>query len=559
MTEPSGALHGDALGLLRIPESFTQDQLLRTDEFVRAAASLGMRIDAGVLERLHRGRLLIPLFLLTDDADPTSRLENAEPPGMNPRGWAFEAARQGRLRDPHQGSVIDDYPYHPPVNAAPRWWDGYLYSSWQLVELPHALDDERLLSLLGEDAVKREQRRYVGTLAAAALATRHLPDITGRVTFPGGVDHEALWRSRYELGDEQRLAIVGVDPTHLQEQAERLLRWARDDPMIKWWPVIRHAGHRGWSKIAGKPALAIKHRVEAELLLRGHEELSTAGLLPPLPEPTAMAAHPLDDRVSPQRGGRSLDAELARLGVSPHPRVVLLLEGKTERMHATALAGAMGINRPNLLRVVDLGGSKVRPDLIARYVATPRLAGASNVGDQELDALPTAVIIAMDPENLWETAEQRTARLRALQAAVRTAVSEQGGRIGQQELDFLVEVRTWEHTYEFANFTVEELADAIMTGGKGVELDRAAVIKELATQRATKHDVGVALGRLRTGMDKIRLAELLEPVLLRKLDTPSDGEEQVPPIINLVSAAHDKISALLGGSYVLAGEDAARE
>jgi hypothetical protein len=248
-----------------------------------------------------------------------------------------------------------------------------------------------------------------------------------------------------------------------------------------------------------------------------------------------------------------LDAELASLGVSPHPRVVVLVEGKTERLHIQALAQEYGIHRPQFMRVLDVGGSRVRPDLVARYVATPRLAANNEGAEFELDALPTAVIIAMDPENLWATEGARADRLRIIHDAVRAAVDEQGGQISQPDLDFLVEVRTWgDHTYELGNFTDDELADALTALAAEAGLpapDRSVVLAEVASQREHRRDISVALGRLRLPDDKVRLAELLTPALIR-----AEGESAPRPVIQLVEAAHQKVVTLLSGTFVLSSE-----
>jgi hypothetical protein len=553
-SESPDAAGAAAFGLLTIPASFTQDRLLRTEDVIREAARLGVTVGVDALERLHRERLLIPLFVVTDEPDVALAVSSIEPVGLNPRGWTFDAAREGRLRDPQHFDAVDAFPYARPEGADRRWWDGYIYSQWHLVELPHALADAAFLPEHQATLRARAQVRRLGTLAAAALATRYMPDVAGQISFPGGIDHEVVWKSRYDWTAERRLAAVGVPPVTLRGAAERYLRWAHRDPLIGWWPVIRHAGHRGWSKIDGLPALCIQHRILAELLLRADEELAETGLVEALDPPSGMGLHAFDDRIAPPRGRRSLDAELASLGVSPHPRVVMIVEGKTERLHVRAIADELGIDRPNMLRVVDLGGSKVRPDLVARYVATPRLGTVDEGPGQELDVLPTAVMIAMDPENLWRTVEDRRTRLRVVHDAVRAAVEEQGGRITQQELDFLVEVHTWDdQTYEFANFTDDELGDALMQLGteRDVALDRGTVVAELAKQRADRRDIGVALARLRLGADKVRLAELLRPALLRDLETAT----RTRPVVEVVLTAQQKVVALLGGAYVLSGDD----
>src|SRR5207248_1868481 len=61
------------------------------------------------------------------------------------------------------------------------------------------------------------------------------------------------------------------------------------------------------------------------------------------------------------------------------------------------------------------------------------------VGDRwPLDASPTALVLAMDPENHFATAQQRAEERRKLQAAIREEVRYQDADISQDDLDILV-------------------------------------------------------------------------------------------------------------------------
>ncbi len=99
---------------------------------------------------------------------------------------------------------------------------------------------------------------------------------------------------------------------------------------------------------------------------------------------------------------------------------------------------------------------------------TPRLGRQEADGSWRLTATPTALVIAMDPENKWATPENRANECRKLQAAIREEVVLQGGDIGQEELDVLVNIHVWgDQKYELANFTDDELLAALAELARG--------------------------------------------------------------------------------------------
>lgn len=80
-------------------------------------------------------------------------------------------------------------------------------------------------------------------------------------------------------------------------------------------------------------------RIAAEILLRAHEEIAHKGNLEPLPVLSATGFwSPQHDRLTPRySGATTLGRALADMGISPHPRAILLAEGKTELCHIPRL------------------------------------------------------------------------------------------------------------------------------------------------------------------------------------------------------------------------------
>jgi hypothetical protein len=554
---------GSALALLRLPGVFTQDDLLDPVGFAKEATRRGRNLSLDQLQELHSSRLLLPLFRISDTGATGRAIPVDEPAGLNPRGWVMHAAWEGRLRDCADEGYSVEWPYRQPEPFVRHWHSGCFYSSWQLLDLGWALGE--LLNLgWRQDYPGRWagiRLRRARTLALCALTPRHLQGIVGRSTTPGGVDGARVWASRFSIDDQQRLDLVGFRAEGLLPEAKSLLAEAHGDPMIGWWPLIRHAGAQGWEKTAGLTADYLWQRVGAEVLLRAHEELADLGVLSALPTLSHTGWwDELHDRVgAASSAGRSLDQALGLLGVSPHPRVLLLVEGQTEFLHFTRMLELFGLDRADMVRIQNCRTSGTKPDLITRFAIAPRLA--EKLGDvQMLHSHPTALIIAMDPENGWTTPAQRDTRLRALKKAIREEVEAQKdgtGYIGDEDLDHLVTLHVWgTTTFELANFTDDELVHALseLAAHQSIEADdlwRVRARHELKAARVAPNDIKVVIQRLGLKEQKVLLAELLWPALLARLEEQAGWEEPTLPILRVLRDVRTRVAQLLGGSYSL--------
>jgi hypothetical protein len=121
----------------------------------------------------------------------------------------------------------------------------------------------------------------------------------------------------------------------------------------------------------------------------------------------------------------------------------------------------------------------------------------------------------MDPENVWRDASGREKQRHQLQQAIREEVERQGGTIGQQDLDVLVNIRVWgDDTYELANFTDDELVPAITELANEQSLAAAAsstwedeLRNALSGARSEHCGFQKKVGPLRVQEDKQRLAQ----------------------------------------------------
>jgi hypothetical protein len=361
----------------------------------------------------------------------------------------------------------------------------------------------------------------------AALATRYLPGIKGRLSLPPGTDQNALLQFRASSNVSALLQTAGFDPQNLRQEAEELLLRGRD-PLAAWVPLLRYASYDAWSKLRGEPLYYMWRRVAAEVLLRAHEELVVDGMLEPLPDLTNIQGHTsFHDRLTPrQTEAQTLERALMEFGLSPHPRVLLILEGETEFSHVPRLLEEMGLTQPQQVRVQITRSSRFNAHLIARYMA-PRVGKQLREDLWALDAPPTALVIAMDPENDFATAAKRDEVKRKLKEAIREEVRFLDADISQQELDNLVHVFVWgEDSYELANFSDDELVSAIATlmqqhggvSGKSPTWEQD-LRTDLRVARSNHDDIKIPVGKvMRRSLDKVALAELLWPALQRKYE-----------------------------------------
>ncbi|MFJ3998250.1 hypothetical protein [Streptomyces parvus] len=545
------------LDLLKIPFAFTQDELLDTGSFIRKAKERGHNLRLETLQALHNHGLLVPLYRVSDTPVEGRQVDVGNVLlERNPRGWVMGAAQEGRLRDPRQEGYSAAWPYVRPDGVDARsWWNGFIYSSWQLIGLNEALVRYGIVRQADIWPIRRPASGiHPMVLALVALSPRYLGSILGRINLPGGVEEKELWRFRSGFPTEELLRLSGFNPAGLRGYAETLLAQAHSrDPLVKWLPLVRHTSYSGWSKMKADPLDCMWKRVAAEVLLQAHDDLAEDGLVEPLPVLTGEGWWtPLHDRWNPRyEEAATLERALGDFGLSPHPKVIVLVEGETELIHVPRLLAELGLTDPQQVRVQRCKGSKVSPQLIARYGVTPRVG--RRVGDVWLlDATPTALVVAMDAENKWATPEKCEAERQALLAAVQEEARSQGAEIPEDYLDFLVTVRVWgEDKYELANFTDDELIPAIAhVADREPEADslewRARMRQFLEESRAVHHDIKVPIGRMRIKVDKVAMAEALWPVLRGKLEREFSEPVPATPVIDLAKRVYDVCQRISG-------------
>lgn len=97
---------GSTLTLLSMPFIFTQDELLTSRDFLKKAKERGYDLSLDRLQQLHRHSLLVPFYRVTDTAVEGRRIDVEVVGNYNIRLWAFQAAAEGRQRDPAAEGIL---------------------------------------------------------------------------------------------------------------------------------------------------------------------------------------------------------------------------------------------------------------------------------------------------------------------------------------------------------------------------------------------------------------------------------------------------------------------
>jgi hypothetical protein len=228
-----------------------------------------------------------------------------------------------------------------------------------------------------------------------------------------------------------------------------------------------------------------------------------------------------------------MDAVLSQFGLVAYPRLLLLVEGETELIHLPRLLEEFASGQPEFIRVQWLGGDSVNPQLLARYVVTPRLG--DRLGDGWLLDAPLTAMIAIDQEGDWEAAEQRAKKARNIRKGIRKEVQLQGGDIDNDTLDFLIHIRTWGPAgcFELANFTDKELLDGLVATTPKNHLAKKPSRDEIADLIAQVHQGGITLDTL---IGRCRTSKPLQlwPVLREKAEREIKSGTITTPVVQVL-------------------------
>jgi hypothetical protein len=571
-----------------MPWAFTQHYPLDTGGFISEAKRRGFDLDLTALHDLYRHRLLVP-FVYVGSRQVAEVVDLGDIDPLRDNGRLIEL-RTGR----NEGCLVDlaSVPNKPwikfeePKQEPRPWWNGLLYSQHQLLIFSELKDwlgtryryktwhkiivRERVQPVKPDAGLKQEVNRFRRiAIAATALEARYLPTIDPEwVQLKSAKPDEwKLYRSHFDpvaMGN-----ALGYTAEQARQDAEHLLFLAhRIEPVgSSWSQLIRRSPRDSWKDLKDAALSAMDFRETAEILLCFYDDLANRGVVEPLPEiEPRLGWHPLHERLSFRHD--TLDQNLMHLKISPHPRVVLAVEGDSEEIHAPKVWKALEYpDAPELIRVLNLGGTDRDMQKVAALAAAP-LVGRKESSREFwwLIKPPTCFMVAADPENQFDPARVNDTR-RLMLDEIRSVLKAQGVKANDGELEALVEIRTWTQScYEFAHFTDEELADGIIEVHPTCDgWSRDRLIASLAYWRGAGKDIKrVWLSgwdptlnkptgkKWESEVSKTKLAEALWPVLEQKIQRAKvDETVPLPEVVDVMQLAYHTAQNWRYKSFVL--------
>jgi hypothetical protein len=283
-------------------------------------------------------------------------------------------------------------------------------------------------------------------IALTALDARYLPKLDQEWVQLVNAEHREWQQYRDSFGPVTFAAQLGYSAQQALQDAEWLLLRAQQLDLVgdSWSQLVRRAPRRAWGELKGNALSAMDYRIAAELLLLFYQDLADEGQAEPLPDVPGTGWTPLAERLS--RRSQTLDENLTDLGISPHPRVILAIEGETEQVHVPMIWHELSYpDAPELMRLLMLGGVTRDLEKVAAVAVAP-LVGQKAPTQQpawQLIRPPTRLFIAVDPEGRY-FAPANVAKTRAdILGEIRAVLRAQGvARPNPAELDELLEIRT---------------------------------------------------------------------------------------------------------------------
>ena len=258
---------------------------------------------------------------------------------------------------------------------------------------------------------------------------------------------------------------------------------------------------------------------------------------------------------------KPLDANLSSLGVSPHPGVVLVVEGETEEILVPRVRDHIRIpNRAEVVQSVVLRGTTRYLTKLAAFATAPMIERKQG-DDWLLVKPPTRLMVVVDPDPPFDNPANVERERRKIVDEIIAVVRAQGVDPVREDIDSLVEIATWtESCFEFAHFDDSDLARALVAlhpncGGMGVD----ELTTALGAHRRTRQDIKTVWKNWRPHPSKRDLADELWPTLKLKLEAAEvDTSVVVPPIAERLIFAFQSAIQRREGRHVLRGNEMER-
>lgn len=293
------------------------------------------------------------------------------------------------------------------------------------------------------------------------------------------------------------------------------------------------------SGLKSKARSAIDMRIAAELALRYYDHLAAGRRARPLAKVQGRWRGEFDSRLKPQG---KLEKVLTEYGLSPHPRLVLVVEGATEQLLFPRLMEFFEIRTDDdFIAIQNAEGVGTDLSPLLAYAIAPRVEAREGSAYLRLSRPLTRVLVVTDAEGPMRTKEQGRRRREIWTERILRTFSEAHQTAAVREaLRRLVYVETWNRrglSFEFAHFTDHQLASAI---AQLDHRDRQPALRDRARQigrvRSRRGNIASVMG----GASKVALADELWPVLQRKIERAQQRKTETRiPIVRILDRATD--------------------
>lgn len=445
-------------------------RLLGTDRFVQFCRKRGITIDRSRLIRLERLGLFAPVFRVRTPQQPTDEFHIPPREGNN---WFAK----GLAEDTTAVSSNHVVPAHTDQNC-----EGY-YSVFQINHLHHVLSrmttsfqldyyleqstcrpidwqeklDQRMeIAKMGASRLRDCQYHRAVALLCQHISNRYFPetqtDMRTRQTGCGSYEDAWIivsspdwnWHREAQGWDPKRIeTLYSLTPEKLRHAYRELAIDQSDcDPIEAWYQLTQFISIDERKKLKGAALRSETIRYGAQMLRLLYKDLYGDNLPNPN-EVSRTIITPVPELEVRKDTRRYLEFVANRFGVNPQPRLCLFVEGQTEEIAVTRIFEEYYGLHPGTcgIELIDLGGVDN---------ATGNQAGSGGI-IRLIDYLHHHQIVSfviLDNENRAKKFEKDLLKARSIHNNQRYVTQRRY-------------VKTLNNSFEFDNFSCEEIADAL--------------------------------------------------------------------------------------------------
>lgn len=528
-------------------------RLLGTDHFVQFCRKRGITIDRSRLIRLERLGLFAPVFRVRTPQQPTDEFHIPPREGNN---WFAKGLAEDTTAVPSNHVV----PAHTDQNC-----EGY-YSVFQINHLHHVLS--RMTTSFSLDYYleqstcrpidwqeKLDQRMEIARMRASRLrdcqyhravallcqhiSNRYFPetqtDMRTRQIGYGSYEDAWItvsspgwnWHQEAQRWDPKRIeTLYSLTPEKLRHAYKELAMDQSDcDPIEAWYSLTQFISIDQRKKLRGAALRSETIRYGAQMLRLLYKDLYGDDLPHPNEVYRTIGIH-LPELEVRKDTRRHLEFVANRFGVNPQPRLCLFVEGQTEEIAVTRIFEEYYGLHPGTcgIELIDLGGVDN---------ATGNQAGSGGI-IRLIDYLhhhQTVSFVILDNEGRAEKFKKDLLKAKSIHSNQRY--------VTQQRY-----VKTLKNSFEFDNFSCEEIADAL------TKLTEDNVIFNSIEISDAKKDgkPGAALknlykGKVGSELEKTKLAEILIDMMISSELSHKIEDRPIVKILN-------DVARLVFGNYL---------